>query len=124
MVPLRSNVTGGHNRCPSQLPLHRSFILFGVRQNVFVIERRRGSDWDVGGPVDRSVRMAGRGTGRWRGNWEGLEFVITRATIYVWSDELRRHRASVIISERSVTDFVEVRCALKGGIEFAPPCAE
>src|ERR1700734_776072 len=61
---------------------------------------------------------------RRRGYWKALAFHITGAAIHERGDELRRHRASVIVSERSVADFVEVRCAFKGAIEFAPTGAE
>src|SRR5580658_6690234 len=106
--------------------LDREFVFLGIRKAVSVVEGRRAT---YGSKCAKEVGeiVIGKSTGRiLGGEVEGRlrcgEKVLDGGacgTILEGSGEGRRELAGVV-SERSVPDFVEVRCSLKGAVEDSP----
>src|SRR5438477_5169418 len=106
MVTLRADVARCQQGCWPELSFDGELIFLGIRQDILVPKRGRGSDRQVICPVDH---RAGRG----QGDWKSLPFNVSTAAVYKRSDKLGRYRTAIENAERSIPDFVEVCRALE-----------
>src|SRR6476660_1679070 len=115
-MSLRSYIAHSEQRSSAELPRNRELVLFGVSQNIFVIERRRSSDRQKVCPVDWSIFVR-----QW--HWKALALDISRATINKWRHKFWRYGAAVEGTEWSIPDFVEVCRTFECAIELSPTYA-
>src|ERR1051325_6241870 len=112
-MSLGSDIAYSQKGSSTDLPLNGELILFGVRQNIFVIKGGRSTDRQEVRPVDGSVFIR-----QW--NREALTFYVSSASIDKWRHKFRRNRATIEGAERSISNFIEVCSTFERAIELSP----
>src|SRR5262249_30640805 len=80
VVPLRAHIAQVEKCSRSQLALNRQLIFLGIRYDVLVVERRRGTNGEEVCPVDRSVAVGER-------DGETLALYVARCPVNEWCNK-------------------------------------